>query len=280
MEAEIKLKPTIKNFVPDEEKFKLPLDEVMKAAEKFENDLKEYKTNFIPNSKSSVEYRPGVRKFTDKELERILGANRNKCKKKPSEESFSHYIDNHCQQPPKNVDKVIIDKRRRLPVQLMGLEKAIEKDTFTNDINEFMELIREVYENNSVSESIDGRFIHTYSIPLGYYTDYDGGRSTPKGNIFYKVFEDTEAVNSKARIISITSAAENGLHFIATLYNECNGIVESTDPLTWATSRFFSIVIKWGYSIYDSYHDYKYNMNHPSNDTHSYTRITFIPGGK
>lgn len=274
METELNLKPQIKNYVPDEEKFKLPLDKIMEAATEFAQDAK-----FIPsNNQPSVEYRPGVRKYTAKELDRILG------KPKPkhytnTEEMFSHYIDNHCQ-CSSNVDKEIIDKRRKLPVQLMGLEKSIETEKWLHTMEELTAVVREIYDDNHIFESNDGKIIHMYSVPVGYYTDYDGGRSTSKGNIFYKIFEDTEIENAKKKTITITTAAENGIRFLESLCNDCNGLIGSNDPLSWATSRFFSIVIKCGYSVYDTYHDYKYNKNHPSHDTHSYMRVTFIPGGK
>lgn len=274
MEGELNLKPQIKNYVPDGEKFMLPLDKIMEAALEFSYDGK-----FISQpAQPKIEYRPGVRKYSAKELDRILGKAKPKKFANP-EEMFSHYIDNHCSVPI-YADKEIVEKKRKLPVQLMGLEKSISKEKWITSMEDLMSTAREIYDDNTIHQSNDGKIIHMYSVPIGYYTDYDGGRSTPKGNIFYKIFEDTEVENPKKKTITITSAAENGIRFIESICKECNGMVDSNDPTSWATSRFFSIVVKCGYALYDTYHDYKYNMNHPSHDTHSYMRVTLIPGGK
>ena len=295
MESGLTFKPGIKNVVPEDEKFHISFDLIKEISDSFDRDTKKFDTEFVQSpSKSSVEYRPGVRKFTSKELDRILGGiKKTNSIKRPgdSEEMFSHYIDNHCMPSNDMVDKDIIKKRRKLPVQLMGLEKAIDSEKWFDSTDDFVRIIHGLYEDNTISESYDGRIIHEYNIPIGYYTDYDGGYSTIKGKLNYRIFEDIEEELPKERTIIVTTAAENGIEYIETFCGEDIGLIINTKDsgnelirnnemplIQWVTSRFFSFVFKSGFTIYDSYYDYKYR--HPSSDTYSYMRMTLIPGGR
>lgn len=196
--------------------------------------------------------------------------------------NFIETVEDLCLSPCERIDKYIILNRRETPVKMMGLEKDIEYDDFYFNHGLFIERINQLYNENEVSEMRDGKITNFYSIPIGYYTDYDGGYPFKSGRCNYVIFEETSAIDEKKKTVKITSAAENAINYIKNFSLSSMGclvnfpsIAEPVHkPAVWVSSRFFAMVFKVGYTTYDGYLNYKYR--NISEDTHSYVRVSYL----
>ena len=195
--------------------------------------------------------------------------------------NFIETVECLCLPPCERIDKYVILNRREAPVKMMGLEKDIVKDEYYHSPEDYIERIHQLYDENEVTEICDGKVMNFYSIPIGFYTDYDGGYAFKSGKCNYVVFKETVIPNEKKKTINIISAAEAGVKFIKTFNVESLGnitnipnVTSSNKDLKWLTSRFFAMVFKVGFSTYEGYQNYKYH--NISEDVHSYIRVSYL----
>ena len=282
--------------MPESDKFKLSKDDILHLVETQSRIFYEPQ-----ETKPKIEYRPGVRKFTEKELERIHASMRKSTtlRANPDQESeFDSFISrNAICRVNKILDDEILTKGRRLPIISMGLEKSISSDVYFKDIKDFAYYINVSVDENHISEEgIDGSITYHYMYPIGYYTDIDGGYGNPHCN--YKIFTSNTKVDEKHKVINILNPEEVGIAWadsftpydIGFMYDETGDnqvrwtgyertpVISRTDKDAWTTTTFFSVVFKCGFAIYPNRYEYAYSS--PREDVHSYMRVTFIVNPK
>ncbi len=283
--------------MPEADKFKLSKEDILHIV-----DVQQ-RVFYKPEVKEppKVEYRPGVRKFTEAEFARIFESMRKATTTRRSPEcEFNDFIERNAESRINSIlDKDLITKGRRLPLVAMGIEKDIISEIYFKDINEFSSYINASFDENHVSEeNIDGTVMYHYMYPIGYYTDIDGGYGDPHCN--YKTFCANTEVDEKHKIINILNPEEVAIKWagsftpydIGYMYDANGDVVRwagddtnpnfctaiKTDKNAWMTTTFLSVVFKCGFTIFANRYEYAYAS--PCEDVHSYMRATFIVNPK